>query len=102
MADDRSLRDRLAIVTSLEAVPWVGGVGVEELFSGGLSFDPAVSILFPDPPGDTGELVGKRDGGAVVSSALLDLERPLVEGIFLPVSLGGSETGPGAMNEEHP
>ena len=67
-----------------------------------MSFDPEVSILCPHPPGDTGDLVGKRDGRAVVASALLDLEGPFVEGIFLLVSLGGSETGPGAVDQKHP
>lgn len=58
-------------------------------------------VVLPQGPGDAGHLVGKSDGGVVVSSELLGTQCPDSESIGLAVSFGGPEDGTSSVNEEH-
>ena len=51
-------------------------------------------------PGEAGEFVGERDGGLVVSSSLLEFERPAPEAIGFLLALGGPEDGSGTVDEQ--
>ena len=53
-----------------------------------------VCVVPPDHPGEPGELVGEGDGGCVVTTAALDVERPDPESV---VGAGGAGLGEHAV-----
>jgi hypothetical protein len=54
----------------------------------------------PDGPGDSSELVGQSNRGAVVTAALLDLDGPATEPVWLLRAFGGVEGGSGTVDEQ--
>ena len=54
----------------------------------------------PDGPGDAGELVGQRRGGAIVAPALVETKGPGLETIGMASFVRGEEDGPGAVDQE--
>jgi len=76
---------------------WNDGQGSREA-SGWLELE--VTLLGDDGPGDAGELVGQRDGGDVVASALLEGQRPGDEAVR-PSALGAGQHRSGPVDEEH-
>ena len=63
-----------------------------------------VGVVYPHGPADASELVGKRDGGFVVSDTLFELQGPLMQSggglVRFSELLSPSEDGASAMDDE--
>jgi len=62
---------------------------------------PEVGVVLPDGPDDTGEFVGKGDGGFVVTAEMLETESPSAQTVVGATLGGGPEDGARAVDEEH-
>src|SRR5712691_7898090 len=62
---------------------------------------PEVDIVLPDGPDDAGQLVGKGDGGLVVTAQAMDLQGPGTQAVGIAPRLGLPEDGAGAVSEKH-
>ena len=59
-----------------------------------------VGLVDGESPGDAGDLIGESDGGAVVSTALLEAKGPGLEAVGMFGAGGGDQSGPSAMDQE--
>src|SRR5690606_25644502 len=71
------------------------------LLSGSLVSEFEVSLLCCRGPGESGELVGERDGGFVVAETLRGFERPGPDGVGLALLHRGGEHGSCSVDQQH-
>jgi hypothetical protein len=57
-------------------------------------------VLGPDGPEDSGKLVGKGGGGAIVASTSLQVERPGSQAVRFARAFRGKQDGSGAVDEQ--
>ena len=57
-------------------------------------------VASPEGPGDSSELVGQSNRGAVVTAALLDRDGPATKPVWLLRTFGGVECGSGTVDEQ--